>query len=158
MQELDLTYEQSKQILELGYDFSPACKEFIYKSGDYIRHFYGVKIKDSVRGYQVIENGVQKESQLVQFKPSTVPIISKAALLIALPSFERTVVSKHYEHLSFTADRDFRFIYLEETHSGNTFKIFDSEEDKEPALIKAFLWCNEKYPAELKQRFGEVIK
>jgi len=80
MRELDLTYEESKKLLELGYDFSPLCKEFIYKSGDYVRHFYGVKIKDSVRGYQVIEGGVQKESQLVQFKPKTIPIVLKAAL------------------------------------------------------------------------------
>lgn len=146
MQDLDLTYEESKQILELGYDFSLVCKEFIYKSGDYIRHFYGVKIKDSVMCYRVIENGVQKESQLVQFKPTTVPIIPKAALQKCLIVDFPVDTEYDYRHFEKCCKDD--GVQLEGFNELINFKT----------SLEAFLWCNENYPKELKQRFAEVIK
>jgi hypothetical protein len=85
------------------------------------------------------------------------PIIPKAALLMALPSFERGVVSKDHEHLSFEIGSDFRFAYLKETHSGKIVKNFSSD-DENPALIKAFLWCHQHYPEELKAKFTKELK
>ena len=165
MIELNCSYEESKKILELGYDFSKVCDRFFIKYKGYYgdTEGYFFKMNDSsdmfplgatISTYdEVWDHGISLEHE----HEEVTPIIPKAALLMALPSFERTLVSKHYEHLSFVADSDFRFIYLEETHSGNTFKVFDSEEGKEPALIKAFLWCHEHYPEELKKKFDEVM-
>jgi hypothetical protein len=189
MIELDLSYEESKKILELGYDFGRKFGD-IYKKRDcpykYILVNYE-KIKAQDYLYQIEEEyydtHVERftlEMQSIDYEESIfddlklhehfklgeifndsnskgfVPIIPKAALLMALPSFERGIVSKDHEHLSFEIGSDFRFAYLKETHSGKTVKNFSSD-DENPALIKAFLWVHENYPEELKKKFDEVM-
>jgi hypothetical protein len=152
--ELDLNYEESKKILELGYDFSKVCTFFGKGNPTY------VKVNDDV----YLPGCCEQWGKMVYPGPyggelpeGETPIIPKAALLMALPSFERGVVSKDHEHLSFEISSDFRFAYLKETHSGKTVKHFSSD-DENPALIKAFLWVHEKYPEELKAKFKKELR
>jgi hypothetical protein len=155
MIELNLTYEESKKILELGYDFTSICRDFELHEKGKITKFVLVERHDC--GLVDLWDCDDQEARVYSPKCWWItPLIPKAALLMALPSFERGIVSKDHEHLSFEIGSDFRFAYLKETHSGKTVKNFSSD-DENPALIKAFLWVHENYPEELKAKFDEVM-
>ena len=87
MIELNCSYEESKKILELGYDFSRVCTRFECRDDDDIKVVYGEKItENTIRNqYTLIDN-----EPLFQGKAwcqGFIPIIPKAALEACLPDF-----------------------------------------------------------------------
>jgi hypothetical protein len=144
MIELNLTYEESKKILELGYDFSPVCDRFIeeltrLKKPEYVEkeHFH-------------IEVFRSEADQHI--KDCWIPLIPKAALEACLPtglSFGLTA----YGYLRYDYDVG-EFQYYENPdyyyddgtiHYGSKFEY------------EIFTWLHKNYPEELKKKFDEVM-
>ena len=173
MIELNCSYEESKKILELGYDFSPVCATFS-ASGKTSSHglpFATMIINPSLKGVGHLENlnhlkslpymRLDKEIDI----DSIVPIIPKAALENCLPdkldiaSFMTSVRSlgiyTRRDNCVFVKNIDLKTISL--------FYFFEDyyscyEEQKEfKSAYKAFIWCHKNYPEVLKKKFSEVM-
>jgi len=155
---LNLDYEQSKKILELGYDFGKVCNDFQFHNDKLLKRInqsFAINItitEKTLRRYP--DDVMDYVYHLATYE--IIPIIPKAALLQSLPIFSRLVISDKLEGLIFRTDSDFKFVHLEEIHSGNVFKTFETDELRE-AILEAFLWCHENYPEELKKKFEEVM-
>jgi hypothetical protein len=143
--ELNLTHEESKKILELGYDFSPVCDRFIeeltrLKKPEYIEkeHFY----------IEVFRSEVDQH-----IKDSWIPLIPKAALEACLPTIILDTEQGRIYYLSFDGHKTPNYRYQHKTPD-NIRTIYTDYE----SVFKAFLWCHEKYPEELKAKFEKVMK
>ena len=160
MIELNCSYEESKKILELGYDFSPVCATFS-ASGKTSSHglpFATMIINPSLKGVGHLENlnhlkslpymRLDKEIDI----DSITPIIPKAALEACLPD-KLDIAS--LDNCVFVKNIDLKTISL--------FYFFEDyyscyEEQKEfNSAYEAFIWCHEHYPEELKKKFNEVM-
>ena len=160
MIELNCSYEESKKILELGYDFSPVCATFS-ASGKTSSHglpFATMIINPSLKGVGHLENlnhlkslpymRLDKEIDI----DSITPIIPKAALEACLPD-KLDIAS--LDNCVFVKNIDLKTISL--------FYFFEDyyscyEEQKEfKSAYEAFIWCHEHYPEELKKKFNEVM-
>jgi hypothetical protein len=133
MIELNCSYEESKKILELGYDFSSVCDRFIeeltrLKKPEYIEkeHFC----------IEVFRSEVNQH-----IKDSWIPLIPKAALEACLPLIDGVI----WKRFPAAGDGLLRCTGLNhrtvETCTG----------------FHEFLWCHENYPEELKKKFDEVM-
>lgn len=149
MIELNLTYEESKKIFELGYDFSKICQAW---QAENTSLYYG-SIDDQIPNAlirEVVIEGVVVDGECEEIKidaiglhSSWIPIIPKAALEACLPDIN----------------------YLE--WLGHALCDLDPGEYS-PKLItlakrftcayEAFIWCHENYLEELKKKFEEVMK
>ena len=160
MIELNCSYEESKKILELGYDFSPVCATFS-ASGKTSSHglpFATMIINPSLKGVGHLENlnhlkslpymRLDKEIDI----DSITPIIPKAALEACLPD-KLDIAS--LDNCVFVKNIDLKTISL--------FYFFEDyyscyEEQKEfKSAYKAFIWCHKNYPEVLKKKFNEVM-
>lgn len=131
MIELNLTYEESKKILELGYDFASVCDRFIeelsrLKKPEYIEQEY----------FQVTIFRTEINQRM---SDSLIPIIPKTALEACLPELSGSTWLKNLRTNWMILDLDPHIIKLE-------------------SIFKAFMWCHEHYPEELKKAFEEVMK
>lgn len=142
MIELNCTYEESKKILELGYDFSSICTKFEYvnklKDGHAVIYKVGNVFSDGIKFYQPTYGLVMLEG--------FTPIIPKAALEACLPDY----LLKKGCHLFYHVRKFMGELYWancrDESLTEEWFSIFE-----------AFLWCHENYAAELKKKFDEVM-
>ena len=161
MIELNCSYEESKKILELGYDFSKVCwKTGYYWDEAYLEHTHGTGLLIETQAYRI--------SYLNDHKGNTrdhTPIIPKAALENCLPdkldiaSFMTSVRSlgiyTRRDNCVFVKNIDLKTISL--------FYFFEDyyscyEEQKEfKSAYKAFIWCHKNYPEVLKKKFKEVM-
>ena len=148
MIELNCSYEESKKILELGYDFSKVCwKTGYYWDEAYLEHTHGTGLLIETQAYRI--------SYLNDHKGNTrdhTPIIPKAALEACLPdklgiaSLDNCVFVKNIDLKTISL-----FYFFEDYYSCY-------EEQKEfKSAYKAFMWCHENYPEELKKKFNEVM-
>ena len=142
MIELNLTYEESKKILQLGYDFEKVCDRFIeelsrLKKPEYIEQ----------ECFQITVFRAEINQRMSDY---LIPIIPKDALAKCLPDINpsdnerlpnldtrRLKVSKYHIDM---CDREHE----------ETVKQFNS-------AFEAFIWCQEHYPEELKKKFSEVM-
>ncbi len=156
--ELNLTYEESKKILEFGYDFRSICTKFEFRENE---EATTLTFLYSCGEIVTMWNPRMSEPYSYHLKSipalGIIPLIPKAALLMSLPFFEEGLVYKYHGHLSFQIDSNFQFIHLKETCSGEVVELFLSDNEN-PALIKVFLWCHENYPEQLRAKFEEVMK
>jgi hypothetical protein len=145
MLELNCTYEESKKIFELGYDFVSVCDRFIeeltrLKKPEYVEkeHFY----------IEVFRSEVNQH-----IKDSWIPLIPKAALEACLP--KKVGIDNLY----------FRKFY-KTTYSEEEFEVYEAGVNElesnavifsSNAIYEMFLWLHENYPAELKAKFDEVM-
>jgi hypothetical protein len=153
MIELNCTYEESKKILELGYDFSKVCWKSLYEYRDQwnlnktcIRiHVHGAGLS-----LTLIEDQINYQMEKYGIVDLVTPIIPKDALEKCLPDINpsdnerlpnldtrRLKVSKYHIDM---CDREHE----------ETVKQFNS-------AFEAFIWCEEHYPEELKAKFDEVM-
>jgi hypothetical protein len=160
MIELNCSYEESKKILELGYDFSKVCAVFSAK-GQTMSHglpFATMIINPFLKEVGYLENLSHLKSlpYLLVGKEididSITPIIPKAALEACLP---RTLnFQNHLGDLSLSSFAKRFSCEVIDLYSvmeiGVTHHWFTS-------ALEAFLWCHEHYPAELKKKFDEVM-
>jgi hypothetical protein len=158
MIELNLTYEESKKILELGYNFNKLCCKFELRDYMGLSKFF-VRLDDCL----VIEcdteidyinyNGLRNWCESHKMGLFTVPIIPKAALEACLP--KKVGIDNLY----------FRKFY-KTTYSEEEFEVYQAgvNELESNAIIfssnsiyEMFLWLHENYPEELKKKFDEVM-
>ena len=152
MIELNCSYEESKKILELGYDFGNICTKFELRNNDEVKINFGEKISSkTIRSqYTLIndESWFQGKAWIENF----VPIIPKAALEVCLPD---KLNVKSLDDYVFVNNLDLKTISLSHFFDGyyscyNEYKSFNS-------AFEAFTWCHENYPEELKKKFDEVM-
>ena len=149
MIELNCRNEESKKILELGYDFTSICSNFELHEKRKITKFVLVERHDDglVSLWDCNEHGAYIYSTKCWW---ITPIIPKAALEACLPDINpldderlpnldtrRLKVSKYHIDM---CDREHE----------ETIKQFNS-------AFEAFLWLHEHYPEELKKKFDEVM-
>lgn len=139
MIELNCSYEESKKILELGYDFSRVCTRFECRDDDDIKVVYGEKVtEDTIRNqYTLIDNEPWFQGQA--WCQGFIPIILKAALEKCLPELSGSTWLKNLRTNWVILDLDPHIIKLE-------------------SIFEAFIWCHENYPEELRKKFEEVMK
>lgn len=152
MIELNCTYEESKKILELGYDFSRVCTKFECRDDDDMKVVYGEKVtEDTIRNqYTVVDN--EPWFQGKAWCQGFIPIIPKAALEACLPD---------YDNYSWYINAgEPCFIYEDGCTDNCQTGIFYLDEvimNRFDSAYEAFLFCHEKYPEELKKKFEEVM-
>lgn len=137
MIELNCSYEESKKILELGYDFSSICTKFEYinklKDGHAVMYKVGNNLSDGIKIYKPTYGLVMLEG--------FTPLIPKAALEKCLPLIDGVI----WKRFPAAGDGLLRCTGLNhrtvETCTG----------------FHEFLWCHENYPEELKKKFDEVM-
>ena len=158
MIELNCSYEESKKILELGYNFKKISTDFVTKSGrgklkrvnDILAVDAGIKIAD-------INQCPHDLPDFFYFVESEnlIPIIPKAALEACLPEYGG------YEHDSeitytwagYTAMKSVCFIdECTSQHIGIDEYLY-----RPKSAYEAFIWCHENYPEELRKKFDEVM-
>jgi hypothetical protein len=157
MIELNLTYEESKKILELGYDFSKVCCKF--ESRDYmgLSKFF-VRLDDclAIECDNEIDyinyNGLRNWCESYKMGTFTVPLIPKAALEACLPTIILDTEQGRIYYLSFDGNKTPNYRYQHETLDGIRTTYTDYK-----SALEAFLWVHENYPEELKNKFDEVM-
>ena len=146
MIELNLTYEESKKILDLGYDFTFICRDFELREEKEITKFVLVEKHDD--GLVSLWDCGERKTCIYSTKSWwIIPIIPKAALEACLPDLSYSTYVRGW--LGHTlCDLDHR------EYSPNLItlaKRFNS-------VYEAFMWCHEHYPEELKKKFEEVME
>lgn len=145
MIELNLTYEESKKIFELGYDFSKIC-DFAWVTMD--------ANETPVLGCQNLEIQyllfAQKiydfQTALTKKQPiEIIPIVPKAALEACLPDFDN---GSYFSKLHISQDK-----IVKRNHKDQWVLPYVSS-----TAFEVFIWCHENYPKELKKKFEEVMK
>lgn len=165
MIELNLTYEESKKILKLGYDFTEICTEwqhnFYPPNGDPSKgkivkwfrlgeHLVNPTLIGMLTRYQVdllktytidIEEALADiENYKIGYEYTPlIPIIPKAALEACLPELSGSTWLKNLKTNWVILDLDPHIVKLE-------------------SIFEAFTWCHENYPEELKKKLKEVMK
>lgn len=147
MIELNLTYEESKKILELGYDFSKIC-DFAWVTMNTNETPVLVCQNSEIQYLLFAQKIYDFQTALIQKQPiEIIPIIPKAALEACLPDLSYSTYVRGW--LGHTlCDLDHR------EYSPNLItlaKRFNS-------VYEAFMWCHEHYPEELKKKFEEVMR
>lgn len=140
MIELNCSYEESKKIFDLGYDFSKICTIFTYAAKV---SFFKIPMTNNVYtdGMKFYEEGSVE---------GFVPIIPKAALEACLPD----IVDAYHGDLIWYTPRnppEYRLCRDGDSVTSLLLEEFDS-------IYEAFIWCHENHPEELKKKFEEVMK
>lgn len=153
MIELNCTYEESKKILELGYDFSKVCWTSLYEYRDQ-HNLNKTCIKIHVHGtglsLTLIEDQIRYQMGKYGIVGSLTPIIPKAALEECLPD----IVDAYHGDLAWYIPRnplEYRLCRDGDLVTSLLLEEFDS-------ACEAFIWCHENYPEELKKKFEEVMR
>ena len=144
MIELNLTYEESKKILELGYDFSKVCwkSQYSYNQEVLLEHTHGTGLPLSS-----IEYRVKYEVDKYGIATDITPIIPEAALEKCLPDYSfidaanRKLSCRWYGHIPI----------CNEAYALNNIHLHHK------SGYEAFMWVHENYPEELKKKFDEVM-
>lgn len=160
MIELNCSYEESKKILELGYDFNKICDRFFIKyEGCYGNtEGYFFKMNDSrdmfpldatISTYdEVWDHGISLEHE----HEEVTPIIPKAALEACLPD-KLDIAS--LDNCVFVKNIDLKTISL--SYFFEDYYSCYKEQKEFNSAYEAFFWCHENYPEELKKKFNEVM-
>ena len=147
MIELNLTYEESKRILELGYDFSKVCWKSLYKYRDQYnlnRTFIKIHIHGTHLSLASIEDEIKHRMSKYGIVDLVTPIIPKAALEDCLP---RNLNA--YPFSSHLVRKLEKFGYR---RNGKEYSYINFD-----SAFEAFIWLYENYPEELKKKFDEVM-
>ena len=138
MIELNCSYEQSKKILDLGYDFTFICRDFELREEKEITKFVLVEKHDD--GLVSLWDCGERKTCIYSTKSWwIIPIIPKAALEKCLPELSGSTWLKNLRTNWMILDLDPHIIKLE-------------------SIFKAFMWCHNNYPEELRRKFKEVTK
>ena len=155
MIELNCSYEESKKILELGYDFRKICTKFEVKTDIEYQVCYGAVITSDnkwnrieIESSRVIQDeGKLEHGQRIAFNPLLIPIIPKAALEACLPDYLLKKGCNLFYHVHKFMGELYWANSRDESLTENWFN----------SAYEAFIWCHEHYPEELKKKFDEVM-
>lgn len=174
MIELNLTYEESKKILELGYDFSKICVGWSTEHTKYIKvgnklieprlveelelaHNQELHPNNFLWNYSLEFSEVESKIHdfinpwaidwITYYPP--IPIVPKAVLEACLPD----IVDAYHGDLAWYIPRnplEYRLCRDGDLVTSLLLEEFDS-------AYEAFIWCHENYPEELRKKFKEVM-
>jgi len=160
MLELNCSYEESKRILELGYDFSKVCWKSSYEYRDQHnlnKKFISIYLHGTGSSSIDIEDGIKHRMSKYGVVGLVTPVIPKAALEACLPDYNGydndSVIT--YTWAGHTSMRSVCFI--PEWNRFTSAISIDEYLTKHHSAFEAFLWCHENYPDELKKKFDEVM-
>lgn len=151
MIELNCSYEQSKKILDLGYDFTFICRDFELREEKEITKFVLVEKHDD--GLVSLWDCSERKTCIYSTKSWwIVPIIPKAGLEKCLPDF------LYVKGFDGELDRS-RFVKrlcngMIDLNSQDSATV---SHDWFNSVYEAFIWCHNNYPEELKAKFEEVM-
>ena len=154
MIELNCSYEESKKILELGYDFRKICTKFEMKTDIEYQVCYGAVITSDkwnrieIESNRVIQDeGKLEHGQRIAFNPFSISIIPKAALEDCLPDYLLKKGCNLFYHVH---------KFMGELYWANS-RDESLTDDWFNSAFKAFIWCHEHYPEELRKKFEGVM-
>jgi hypothetical protein len=148
MIELNCTYEESKKILELGYDFSKVCWKSLYEYRDQWnlnKTFIRIHVHGAGLSLTLIEDQINYQMEKYGIVDLVTPIIPKDALAKCLPE---VIYSSIWCNLA--EWRGHCLFYMEGLNPTVLLEPFNS-------AFEAFIWCHEHHPEELKKKFDEVM-
>ena len=149
MIELNCSYEESKKILELGYDFTSICRDFELHEEEKITKFVLVERHDC----GLVDLWDCDDQEARGYSPKSwwiTPLIPKAALEACLPEHEEDGI--WYVWLGYTRC----MTQSPDECDTSSLEYFLPNPDINSAF-EAFLWVHENYPKELKKKFDEVM-
>ena len=138
MIELNCSYEESKKILELGYDFEKVCDRFIEELSRLKKPEYLEQEKFLITVFRSEVNQLMADY--------LTPIIPKAALEACLPDYLLKKGCNLFYHVRKFMGELYWVNSRDESLTENWFSPYE-----------AFIWCHEHYPEELKAKFNEVM-
>lgn len=165
--ELNLSYEQSKEILELGYDFSKVCWKSLYQYRDQYslnQTFIKIHLHGTGLSLASIEDEIKCRMSKYGIVDLVTPIIPEAALLKCLPDLEE---EPHIKNARLWLGKDLYLdsedcIYLGDIDGdGVGYGSYELERLKDQEFksgYEAFVWCHQHYPEELKAKFAKELK
>jgi hypothetical protein len=154
MLELNYTYEESKKILELGYDFSSVCTKFEFRENE---EATTLTFLYSCGEIVTMWNPRMSEPYSYHLKSSPasgiIPIIPKAALEACLP-FKVGIDARYFRKFYKTtySEEEFEVYQAGVNELESNAVIFSSS-----SIYEMFTWLHENYPEELKAKFEEVM-
>lgn len=178
MIELNLTYEESKKILDLGYDFGKVCIDWSTEHTKYIKvgskliepelveelelaHNQELHPNNVLWNYSLEFSEVESKIQdfinplavdwITYYPP--IPVIPKAALEECLPT---TLSFGFNEDVYLTyefCDKEFQYRQSPDYYCSDGKTHYSSK-----SAYEAFIWCHNNYPEELKAKFEEVMR
>jgi hypothetical protein len=154
MLELNYTYEESKKILELGYDFSSVCTKFEFRENE---EATTLTFLYSCGEIVTMWNPRMSEPYSYHLKSSPasgiIPIIPKAALEACLP-FKVGIDARYFRKFYKTtySEEEFEVYQAGVNELESNAVIFSSS-----SIYEMFTWLHENYPEELKKKFDEVM-
>lgn len=153
MIELNLTYEESKRILELGYDFSKVC-DFAWVTMNTNETPVLVCQNLEIQYLLFTQKIYDFQTALIQKQPiEIIPIIPKAALEACLPTTLSFGFNEDVYLMYEYCDKEFQY-YQSPDYYCSDGKIHYSSK----SAYEAFIWCHKNYPEELKRKFKEMMK
>jgi hypothetical protein len=160
MIELNCSYEESKKILQLGYDFRKICTKFEVKTDIEYQVCHGAVITSDkwnrveIESSRVIQDeGKLEHGQRIAFNPLSIPIIPKAALEKCLPDsvgIDCRYFRKFYK--TKYSEEEFEVYEAGVNELESNAVVFDCK-----SIYEMFLWVHENYSKELKKKFSEVM-
>ena len=154
MLELNYSYEESKKILELGYDFSSVCTKFEFRENE---EATTLTFLYSCGEIVTMWNPRMSEPYSYHLKSSPasgiIPIIPKAALEACLP-FKVGIDARYFRKFYKTtySEEEFEVYQAGVNELESNAVIFSSS-----SIYEMFTWLHENYPEELKKKFDEVM-
>ena len=156
MIELNCTYEESKKILELGYDFSKICWKSLYEYRDQYnlnQTFIRIHLHGTGLSLTSIEDEIKYRMSKYGIVGLVIPIIPKAALEDCLPKkvgIDALYFRKFYK--TTYSEEEFEVYQAGVNELESNAVIFSSS-----SIYEMFIWLHENYPEELKKKFDEVM-
>ena len=158
MIELNLTYEESKKILELGYDFRRVSNVFVNEQGRiYNRANNYLAVARDITLYEI-----DKRPDLIpaffRFIDHLTPFIPKAALQQCLPHGWWFAMSREEHHMDWVIYQGSEYVGLRfwatKCKDGHITTHQPEERFRFMSIYEAFLWTHDHYPKELKEKFN----
>ena len=150
MNELNCSYEESKKIFDLGYDFSKVC-DFAWVTMNTNETPVLVCQNLEIQYLLFTQKIYDFQTALIQKQPiEIIPIIPKAALEACLPDINPS----NDERLP---DLDICRLRVSKYHTDMCDREHEEIIREFSSAFEAFTWCHENYPKELKKKFKEVM-
>lgn len=154
MIELNLTYEESKKILDLGYDFRRVSNIFVNEQGRfYNRANNYLAVARDITLYE-IDQRPDLIPAFFRFIDHLTPIIPKSILQDFL--LLRFKYETDYEHLITCTPLGSNKCQIVRWLSTRGTDYAAGTMEAEGSLCEAFEWLHKHYPKELKDKFNEL--
>lgn len=158
MIELNLTYEESKKILSLGYDFRRASNVFVNEQGRiYNRANNYLAVARDITLYE-IDKRPDLMPAFFRFIDHLTPFIPKAALQQCLPHAWMFPIDTEEHYADWVIYQESEYVGLRfwasKCKDGHITSHQAEERFRFMSVYEAFLQAHNRYPKELRNRFN----